>query len=58
MWKMYLVKDMKKKYDAVILAVAHKDFLSLDIRSFLKDEHGVIYDVKGVLSRDMIDGRL
>jgi UDP-N-acetyl-D-galactosamine dehydrogenase len=52
------LKDMKKKYDAVILAVAHKDFLSLDIRSFLKDEHGVIYDVKGVLSRDMIDGRL
>ena len=44
-------------FDAVILAVAHKDFLNLDIKTLLK-ENGVIYDVKGILPRDIIDGRL
>ena len=46
-----------KKFDAVILAVSHKEFLSLDIKSMVKDG-GVIYDVKGVLDRNLIDGRL
>lgn len=35
------------KYDAVILAVSHKEFLNMDIRSLLKNkEKGVVYDVK------------
>lgn len=46
-----------KKYDTVILAVAHKEFLSLDIKSML-NEKSVVYDVKGILPRDLIDGRL
>ena len=46
-----------KKYDVVILAVAHKEFLTLDIRSLLHD-NGIVYDVKGILPRDIIDGRL
>ncbi|MDD2476538.1 MAG: nucleotide sugar dehydrogenase [Dysgonamonadaceae bacterium] len=46
-----------EKYDAVILGVAHKQFLDLDVKSFVKDG-GVIYDVKGLLPRDIIDGRL
>lgn len=45
------------KYDVIILGVAHKDFLNIDIRGFLKDS-GIIYDVKSVLPRDLIDGRL
>lgn len=49
---------MKGQYDAVVLAVAHKEFVSFDIRSFLKDENGVVYDVKGILNREVIDGRL
>lgn len=36
------------KYDAIILAVAHKDFLDLDFSELL-ETNGVIYDVKGVL---------
>jgi UDP-N-acetyl-D-galactosamine dehydrogenase len=39
------------------LAVAHNEFLQLDVRSLVK-EGGVIYDVKGVLPRDIVDGRL
>ena len=46
-----------EKYDTVILAVAHKEFLSLDIKSML-NEKSVVYDVKGILPRDLIDGRL
>jgi UDP-N-acetyl-D-galactosamine dehydrogenase len=44
-------------YDAVILAVAHDEFKSLDVKSLVKS-NGVIYDVKGILPRDIIDGRL
>ena len=52
------LESLKGKFNAVILAVAHKEFVSLDIRSFLKNENGVVYDVKGILDREMIDGRL
>ena len=45
------------KFDSIILAVAHKEFINLDIKSLVK-EGGVIYDVKGILSRDIVDGRL
>ena len=46
-----------EKFDAVIMGVAHKQFLSLDVKSLGK-EGGVIYDVKGLLPRDIVDGRL
>ncbi len=45
------------EYDAVILAVAHKEFLDMDIRSLVR-KGGVVYDVKGILPRDIIDSRL
>ena len=45
------------KFDACILAVAHNEFLSLNIRSNLI-EGGVLYDVKGVLPRSIVDARL
>lgn len=44
-------------FDAVVLAVAHNCFLSLDY-SALKGEAGVIYDVKAFLPRDLVDARL
>ena len=46
-----------EQYDVVILAVAHKEFLSLDIKSLLR-ENGLVYDVKGILPRDIVDARL
>ncbi len=45
------------KYDAIILAVSHNEFLNIDIKALL-NENGVVYDVKGVLDRNIIDGRL
>lgn len=45
-------------FDAIILCVAHEEFRSFDVESFLKNEEGVIYDVKGFLDRKIVDGRL
>lgn len=47
----------EEKFDTVIIGVAHKQLLEMDIRLFVK-EYGIIYDVKGMLSRDIIDARL
>ena len=47
----------EKQYDACILAVAHNEFLKEDIRCWVKD-NGIVYDVKGTLSRNLVDGRL
>ena len=46
------------QFDAVILAVAHNEFNSINIRRFLATNNGVVYDVKGVLNKEWIDGRL
>lgn len=47
------------KYDAIILAVGHKDFANIDVRSLLKDHSaGVVYDVKSFLNKGVIDARL
>lgn len=45
------------KYDAVILAVAHKAFGALDLSGLLKT-NAVVYDVRSVLPRETVDGRL
>jgi len=48
------------QYDAVVLAVAHKQFLEMslgDIRGFGKSSH-VLYDIKSILPADAVDGRL
>nr|WP_315177744.1 nucleotide sugar dehydrogenase [uncultured Flavobacterium sp.] len=45
-----------RKFDAVILGVAHHQFLDLDL-STLQNATSLLYDVKGVLG-DAVDGRL
>jgi UDP-N-acetyl-D-galactosamine dehydrogenase len=44
-------------YQVAILAVAHKEFKSLNIKN-LVESGGVIYDVKGLLEENLIDGKL
>ncbi len=46
----------KNKFDAVVLTVAHKEFLNLEFNE-LKSQNAVIYDVKGVLG-DKCDKKL
>ena len=45
------------KFDAAIMAVAHNEFKTLDVTSLVKED-SVIYDVKCILPREVIDGRL
>lgn len=53
------LNELKGKFDAVILAVAHNQFKECNVREFLSEaDKGVVYDVKGILDRNIIDGRL
>lgn len=45
------------QYDAVILAVAHSEFNHETVKSITKNK-SVLFDVKAVLSKEMVDGRL
>lgn len=45
------------QFDAVLLAVAHNEFNDLNIKSMCKD-NAVIYDVKGMLPKELVDARL
>ena len=44
-------------FDSVVLAVAHQEFLSLDLESLTKDK-SVVYDVKNILVKSKKDGGL
>lgn len=46
-----------EKFDAVIAAVAHREFEDLDITSVLKPNH-VVFDVKATRNRAEVDARL
>ncbi|MCH7412074.1 nucleotide sugar dehydrogenase [Belliella sp. R4-6] len=48
------VPDLNK-YSAAILAVAHKSFLEMSLQ---KSENMVVYDVKSILPKKFVDGRL
>jgi UDP-N-acetyl-D-galactosamine dehydrogenase len=52
-----LVASLNKKYHAIVLAVSHDEFKSLDWKS-LKDSKTVVYDVKGLLSKSIATARL
>lgn len=47
----------RQKFDTLIMAVAHKEFLNLDVLALCNDRH-IIFDVKGILDKSVVDGRL
>ncbi|MDD6055777.1 MAG: nucleotide sugar dehydrogenase [Helicobacter sp.] len=53
------LKDLKEfktqDYNAVIIAVAHKEFKEIDFNNKGKT---ILYDLKGILPKDKVDGRL
>jgi UDP-N-acetyl-D-galactosamine dehydrogenase len=52
-----LVPKLDKKYNAIILAVSHDEFKSIDW-SKIKDDKTVVYDVKGFLDKSFVTARL
>jgi UDP-N-acetyl-D-galactosamine dehydrogenase len=53
-----LVETISEKYDAIILAVSHKEFLELDMRAICVSSNSIIYDIKSFLERSIVDARL
>ena len=60
-WNEYGLKSSKsipsEKFDAIVLTVSHFKFKELDFKS-LKNEKGIIYDVKNFLDKSIIDKSL
>jgi len=53
-----LIKDVyAHKYQAIVLAVAHQEFLNLDYHR-IKNGTSVIFDTKSVIPRTLVDARL
>jgi UDP-N-acetyl-D-galactosamine dehydrogenase len=52
-----LINEPGMEYDAIILAVAHQEFLKLDLVNLIKF-NGVIFDTKAFLDRSIVDSRL
>tara|TARA_Y100001970_G_scaffold293438_1_gene440214 strand:- start:20366 stop:21622 length:1257 start_codon:yes stop_codon:yes gene_type:complete len=50
--------NISSKYDGLIFAVAHNQFLKVNIHSYLKSKNSVLYDLKGVLKKEDSDARL
>ena len=44
-------------YDAIVLAVSHREFENFDINKY-KKSNAVVYDIKGMLPVNIVDGRL
>lgn len=53
-----LLKTVSGKYDAIILAVAHDEFIRLDYAGLKNGANAVLFDTKSVLERNLVDARL
>jgi UDP-N-acetyl-D-galactosamine dehydrogenase len=52
-----LVETLGEDYDAIVLTVAHGEFLGLPFDK-LKANDGIIFDIKSVLDKALVDARL
>ncbi|WP_461629862.1 nucleotide sugar dehydrogenase [Labilibaculum euxinus] len=58
-YKLSLVNSyLEQKFDAIILAVAHNEFKTIDLSKLRNGHEAVIYDIKGIWNKELIDGRL
>jgi UDP-N-acetyl-D-galactosamine dehydrogenase len=53
-----LVENIKNKYEAIILAVSHFEFLTLDIKALSSSNATIVYDIKSFLNRNLVNSRL
>jgi UDP-N-acetyl-D-galactosamine dehydrogenase len=53
-----LIENISTQYEAIILAVSHKEFLALDFKALCADSSSVIFDTKSFLDRSLVDARL
>ena len=53
-----LIDTIDKKYDAIILAVAHNEFININFKKVKKRSSSVVFDIKNFLDRKIVNGRL
>ena len=49
--------DPAKKYEAIVACVSHNQFMTFDFKKY-REQGAVIFDVKGFVSRELVDARL
>ncbi|OMP31152.1 nucleotide sugar dehydrogenase [Mangrovimonas sp. DI 80] len=54
---LYKPEQLQRQYEGIVLAVSHKAFLDLNIQG-LKSEACVLFDVKSLLPKELVDARL
>jgi UDP-N-acetyl-D-galactosamine dehydrogenase len=57
-YKIKLVDEININYDAIILAVSHREFLEIDFKNLKNGQSTVIFDSKSFLDRTLVDARL
>ena len=45
-------------YDGIVLAVAHNEFRNIELTTLRNGHNAVIYDIKGIWDKELVDGRL
>jgi UDP-N-acetyl-D-galactosamine dehydrogenase len=53
-----MINQISSKYDAIILAVSHKEFLKIDLNGLCENDNTIIFDTKSFLDRTLVDARL
>lgn len=53
-----LLDEINQKYEAIVLAVGHKQFLNLNIDDLKSSSDAIIYDIKSFLPKDVVTKRL
>lgn len=53
-----LVDNISRQYDAILVAVAHNEFLAIDYNALKNGHDAVVFDAKAILDRSLVDGRL
>jgi UDP-N-acetyl-D-galactosamine dehydrogenase len=53
-----LIDKIGVEYDAIVLAVSHKEFLNIEYKKIIKSSNSIIFDTKSFLDRNIVDARL
>ncbi len=57
-YSLKLIEKLNKKYKAIVLAVSHNEFKSLDLKELKFDKNSVVFDLKAMFDKQIIDERL
>jgi len=56
-YKISILDNLSDKYDGILLAVSHNEFNNLNLENF-KNKNAVVFDIKSVLDKILVDARL